>query len=404
MKKLVYILILLIAIVKVHAKNIYFIKEIPEVHQDCIINYRDSYFIYSDSKNCKDCKKYQDIITLLITEKNLDALEIFKFVYNFTKICPQKPDTKTVYDINLDISNFFQDNLYSNYGKKALKYLKNRSLTDENIKEHRIGYALDNKYILTNYLIQKGYPMDLIAKTEVITKLKTIKHDFFYNRIIFPFFDSNGKIIGFNSRSPEKVLIKYLETKSLLYKSEKGLIFNLSQAKNEIKTKGYVIVFEGYFDSIVSSNHGIKNVVSIMTYDISQKHLINLFSITDNIYICLDNDPMGNSGMSKISELALHLLTGNRNIYFVKLPVDTDVDEVILKNGVNKFYDLLENDTKDIYNYIWAQKTSRFENKKPTAFEKIKLRLKFFRLSLKFKDSHRKKEFRNFYKDKLKTI
>ena len=98
---------------------------------------------------------------------------------------PMVDKNKVYYDI-YDIANkFFQNNLLSKEGAKARKYLEERHLTNEVIKEFQIGLSLREPDTLTKMLVKKGYDIKLLNDLG----LSNNDYDTYIKRIIFPLFN-----------------------------------------------------------------------------------------------------------------------------------------------------------------------------------------------------------------------
>ena len=92
-----------------------------------------------------------------------------------------------------------------------MKYLKDRQLSDETI--HKFGLGYSNKFSddLYKYLKGQGISDELLAQSGLMNvDEKRGMYDKFWNRVIFPIMDVNGRVIGFGGRVMGDGKPKYL--------------------------------------------------------------------------------------------------------------------------------------------------------------------------------------------------
>ena len=121
-------------------------------------------------------------------------------------------DEKTkLYEICEKSAKFFEKQLWGGEsGKKALAYLLGRGLTDETIKDFRLGFAPNNWQALTGYLRESGYQDGEIVSAGMAIKRQETSdkrqggnsgiYDRFRSRIMFSICDTGGQVVGFTGR------------------------------------------------------------------------------------------------------------------------------------------------------------------------------------------------------------
>lgn len=166
-----------------------------------------------------------------------------------------------------------------------------------------------------------------------------IKHSYFhYHNLVFPYRDVYGNIVGLVGRSlltEEEIgrikkdyqvfIPKYKNTD--LYKSQH--LFGLHAAKEEIISKGYVILVEGQFDYLSCFEAGIFNVVALGGVSFSNTQFYLLLRYTDRIYLLLDNDEAGRKATPKIIQRFSH----QAQIGEISLPTQFKDIDAYLKSG-----------------------------------------------------------------------
>ena len=206
-----------------------------------------------------------------------------------------------LYDVYEKAVNFYVNNLNTKEGTLALKYLESRNLSREVIKEFRIGLAVGESGTLASFLSQL-----FDAKTLEASGLIKDDYDIFRNRIIFPYDDLEGNVVGFSGRVyTDSDDAKYINTTETAIFKKGKLLFNYARAKNAIRLKKSVIVVEGVMDVIRLYSLGVYNVVAIMGTALTKEQLIILKRVSKQVYLCFDADAAGKKAVLSAIKLAL---------------------------------------------------------------------------------------------------
>ena len=228
-------------------------------------------------------------------------------------------------------ANFYQHMLIRD--KEALRYVfRNRKLSKEIVQEFKIGFAPNGQKTLTNFLLKKGFSMSDIRDAGLLNRFGG---DIFRNRMVIALQDSSGSPVGFTGRviKDEPNAPKYLNTPQTLLYDKSSNIFGLSQAKNEIRKAGFVVVVEGNMDVISSHQAGVKNVVATAGTAMTVHHLKALDRFSNDVRLCFDSDQAGISATERAISLGqqagveLSIITLNQSAGEAK-----DPDELIQKD------------------------------------------------------------------------
>ena len=228
-------------------------------------------------------------------------------------------------------ANFYQHMLIRD--KEALRYVfRNRKLSKEIVQEFKIGFAPNGQKTLTNFLLKKGFSMSDIRDAGLLNRFGG---DIFRNRMVIALQDSSGSPVGFTGRviKDELNAPKYLNTPQTLLYDKSSNIFGLSQAKNEIRKAGFVVVVEGNMDVISSHQAGVKNVVATAGTAMTVHHLKALGRFSNDVRLCFDSDQAGISATERAILLGqqagveLSIITLNQSAGEAK-----DPDELIQKD------------------------------------------------------------------------
>ncbi len=293
---------------------------------------------------CFSCGATGNVFTFVSEYENVSFIEAVKIVADkcgmslsvdtFNSKVPQV--FKEEHEIMDLAQKFFMNNLRTDSGKEALKYLKERGIDEDIIKEFGIGLSLDSNDTLFTLLSKKGYDKKKLMDIGLINVINDKTYDMFSRRITFPLWDKDGNIVGFSARiyRGEKDVSKYMNSReSKLFKKGETL-YNYHKAKDVAKREKQIIVVEGFMDAIRISTTGIKNVVALQGTAMTQDQINLLKKLRVKVILCLDNDNAGEIATINNGE---ELEKNNIETYVIRLSGEKDPDEYILANGKEAF-------------------------------------------------------------------
>ena len=292
---------------------------------------------------CFSCHATGNVYTFLMNYEHMDFKQALKYLgdrvgINTGNIQIKKKTTKydKLYEAYQFALKYYQNNLNSNVGKTAKSYLKGRNIGEETIKEFEIGLALDSKDDLTKLLESKSYDLVTLNKAG----LSSDNHDIYNDRIMFPLYDISGRVVGFSGRIyKDNGQNKYLNTKETEIFKKGEMLYHYHIAKEECRKKNTVIVMEGFMDVIRASTIGIKNTVALMGTALTKDQMQLIKRLASTIILCLDGDDPGVHATLSIGE---EFQKEGIEAKVVMLPNPEDPDSFILKNGADRFNNLLD--------------------------------------------------------------
>lgn len=297
---------------------------------------------------CFSCGAAGNVFKFVMDYENINFIDAVKLLgdkcgieinakTNYKKI----NKNEKLYEIYSLASKFYQNNINTSEGKKAKEYLKNRNIDENIIKEFEIGLALKNNKMLSNLLKNKNYDNKYLDKSSLLIKNGLDYKDKYYNRIMFPLYDLEGKVVGFSGRIYDSVdEAKYINTSETEIFKKGELIYNYHRAKIEARKKGYVIVVEGFMDVIRCYTIGIYNVVAMMGTAVTKKQANLLKRLAKEIILCFDGDDAGEKATYSCSNELLEIGVTPK---IVRLENKLDPDEYIIKNGKDLFEEKINN-------------------------------------------------------------
>lgn len=298
---------------------------------------RDSYY-------CFGCGAKGDIFTFVQEFEGVDFKQALKMLADQAgvELSFEQGEDKSKHDIYFEIlehaTKFFQEQLILE--KKAQKYLEERGLTKETIKEWRIGYIPHDWRILHDVLLSKGYGKEDIETVGLIKESDSGNkwYDRFRGRIMFPIFDSMSRVVAFSgrifddgsvSKDDLEKAAKYLNSPETPLFNKSELLYGYHRAKTGIRKNDFAILVEGQFDVVLTHQAGYGNAVAVSGTSLTEQHVRLLNRITSKLVIALDSDNAGIRASEKAWNLAL--MTG-MDVKVAVLPEGKDPADVITKN------------------------------------------------------------------------
>ena len=309
-------------------------------------------FMVSKSKQiykCFGCNAGGDVISFVMRYENVDFMDAVKILARRCGITLERniseEEKKKIQEINkfreihTEAARFYFANLLGTKNP-GYEYLKKRGLSDKIIKKFGLGYSLNSWNSLMNYLLAKGYDKTDLVKCGLVThKTETNKYfDRFRNRVMFPIFNYNGKVIGFGGRVLDDSLPKYLNSPETLVFNKRLNLYGLNISKKSIKDDTLILV-EGYMDLISLYQNNIENVVATLgtALTIEQARLIRKFA--KNVIISYDSDQAGQNATLRAIDI---LLQADIKVKILNLKDCKDPDDFIKKYSFEGYKKAME--------------------------------------------------------------
>ncbi|MBQ6375334.1 DNA primase [Candidatus Saccharibacteria bacterium] len=202
-----------------------------------------------------------------------------------------------------------------------------RNMNRKTVGEFKIGYSPASGKALTLALKKRGFSEKELADAGLLNRFGG---DMFRDRMMVPFIDTTGNVIGFTARVIDKGEPKYLNTPETILFNKSRFVFGLYQAKEAIRRSGFVVIVEGNMDVISSHQAGVKEAVATSGTAMTEQHLKMLSNLTSDIRLAYDGDAAGVKATERAIMMAGDLgidLTVISNYHGAK-----DPDELIQKD------------------------------------------------------------------------
>jgi DNA primase len=310
-------------------------------------------FMVSPSKqifHCFGCNKGGDIITFIMLNEGMTFQEAIYYLARKANIDLQESQKSgiksglkdTLFSIYKESALFFVNNLKSS--RQAMDYLKERKINIDSIEKFCIGYSTKEKDSLFNHLKRKGFSLEDIKRSGIInfrrSEIGEGAYDFFRDRLMFPIFDLQGRVVAFGGRSLSnlKDIPKYINSPESLIFKKGDLCYGLNFAKNSILEKGYSIIVEGYMDVIMCHQQGITNVIAPLGTALTAGQLKRIKKFSKNLLLLFDGDNAGILAAKRSIQLCY---SESFIAKILILPAGDDPDSFLKREGVLEFKKLL---------------------------------------------------------------
>lgn len=234
-------------------------------------------------------------------------------------------------------SEFFSSSLNDN--PEALGYLDSRRIKPDSIRRFNIGYAPPGNKLM-KAMKQHGYTLEEMEAAGLVVKKDSGEYyDKFRNRVMIAIKNLQGKIIGFGGRAMGDGIPKYLNSPETILYNKRNQLFGLEEAREAIINLNMAILVEGYFDCIVPSQFGMKNIVASLGTSLTEQQANLLGGFTRNITVCFDPDSAGQEAAARSINM---FLSRGFKVRVMHLPTGMDPDDLILQRGVDAFQQCLD--------------------------------------------------------------
>lgn len=298
---------------------------------------------------CFGCGESGNVYSFIMRMENCDFPEAVKRLADRAHISLPEPEysaeaaraerlKQQIYEMHRAAGRYYYAALHSRNGERALKYLNERGVKEEMQKRFGIGYAPSGRDHLCRYLKEKGFSTDAMIKSGLVMASKDGKglYDRFFNRLMFPIFDLQGRPIAFGGRVIDKGEPKYLNSPETVVFNKSRTLYGMNFAKAARKKE--IILVEGYMDMISIYQAGFPNVVAGLGTAFNNDHARTLRKLADSVILLYDSDEAG----TRAALRAIPVLVNNGfDVKVTQVKGAKDADEFIKKYGAEAFGKLI---------------------------------------------------------------
>ena len=261
-------------------------------------------FVVSPAKqiyHCFGCGVGGDSIKFVMEYEKLsypETIEKLASMYNFNldyeNTTEIKQDTKILEEVNKYYQKLFVNN------ENVKEYIHKRGISEFSIEKFEIGYAPVSIDTI-NFLKSNHYNLNDAIDLGVIDTGANGLYSRFIERITFPIYSINGKLVGFGGRTITGHNAKYVNSPQTKLFNKSRLLYGYHLAKEQIYKKNQIIVCEGYLDVIMLHQAGFNTAVATLGTALTTEHLPLLRRGEPKVILAYDGDKAGLAAAFKAS-------------------------------------------------------------------------------------------------------
>ena len=241
----------------------------------------------------------------------------------------------------------------------ARAYLSGRGFGAAVCKRWKLGYA-PGRGALVAHLRKCGYTtQEMIAANLAVERNGRIS-DWFYDRVMFPIHDEQGRTIAFGGRITKKVenAPKYLNTRDTSVFNKGKHLFAYDVAKETIAAQSEAIICEGYTDVIAMHEAGFTNTVAALGTAFTSEHVKLIDRQRARKIICMfDGDAAGQHAAAR----AIKFIDKTTAAFLcVVLPNNQDPMEFLAESGADKLRPILDA-ARPLMDFVFDATTAQFD-------------------------------------------
>ena len=304
-------------------------------------------FVVSEQKQiftCFGCGASGDVIEFVKRYYNIDfsdAVEKIDSEEGITLERRQSHDNREIYyQVNKLAANYFY-RAFTEQANRGYAYMKRRGISPAVLKKFGIGYADREWDSLYRYLLSQGVDKKIMVELGLVSEGKNGKcYDKFRDRVIFPIINTSGKVIGFGGRAvnPEDNP-KYLNSPESKIFQKKNNLYGLNISRQNVGKDGFIILVEGYMDTIALYQSGVQNVAASLGTALTENQAKLIKRYTRDVILSYDADNAGRAAALRGLEI---LKKEDCKVRVLHVTDGKDPDEYVKKNGKTAFLKLID--------------------------------------------------------------
>lgn len=301
---------------------------------------------------CFGCGKGGNAFTFVMEMEKLDfpdAAEMLARKYGV--IIPETPKTdagrgfhheganrntrERLFTLHEKLAAFYRNCLTSNPNTPVARYFAAREIPDEIAARFMIGASPDSWDAAIRFAKSQGFSEEELRTAGIVSSPEENPnriYDRFRNRLMFPIWNEQGRIVGFSARSVEADPRggKYVNTPETPIFTKGRILYALNFARKRIRETDQIVLCEGQMDAIAFHRAGIENAAAPQGTAFTQEQASMLKRHAKNIVLALDNDDAGRNAVFKDAKILAPLGFAIRVAVFDGAK---DADELLKKSG-----------------------------------------------------------------------
>jgi DNA primase len=235
---------------------------------------------------------------------------------------------------------YFREQLAGPGGTRARQQLSERRLTEQTIEQLGLGFAPPSRDGLKTVLVGRGFPLGVLLQSGLVMQREQGEIvDRFRGRLMVPICRDSGSVIAFGGRSLDADRQpKYLNSPETPIYSKGRTLYGLHLTKGAIRSLGYAVIVEGYFDLAQVFQSQAAPVVASCGTALTPQQARLLRRFTSKVVLSYDPDAAGESAAARSCEL---LVAEGFDVNVAMLDGGEDPDTFIRRKGGDRYRERL---------------------------------------------------------------
>src|SRR6266849_9485398 len=235
---------------------------------------------------------------------------------------------------------YFREQLGTPAGARARAQLAERDVTPQTIEQLGLGFAPSSREGLKARLLQQGFAQGVLLQSGLILQRENGDVvDRFRNRLMVPICRDTGSVIAFGGRSMDAdQMPKYLNSPETAIYSKGRTLYGLHLTKQGVRTRGYAVLVDGYFDFAQVFQSDVAPVVATCGTALTTQQAQLLRRFTTRVVLSYGPDAAGEGAAARSCEL---LVGEGFDVNVVVLDRGEDPDTFIRRNGSERYRERL---------------------------------------------------------------
>jgi DNA primase len=288
---------------------------------------------------CFGCGLYGDVFDFIMRIENVTFVEAARLLAErlglefhtsgSASAQEQKDRREQILQVNQLAAQFFRDML-KRYPLPQ-RVLQQRGVSPETQQRFGIGYAPPEWSALTNLIKAKKIPLTIAAEAGLIVQGENGEYyDRFRDRLMFPIWDRQGRVVAFGGRATGDAMPKYLNSPETPLFRKSRTIYALHLAKERMMAERTALLLEGYMDVVAAHQAGFTHAVASMGTSLTEEQIGILSRLVSRVIVVYDSDSAGIEAAKRAAEI---LQQHNMEVLVARLPDGEDPDSLLRRLG-----------------------------------------------------------------------
>lgn len=308
--------------------------------------------------HCFGCGASGDVFRFLMEYEGLDFTTAVKTLAQRAGIALRIEEGASRDGINRDrlreilhrVAASYHDLLRSHkLASGARDYLAQRDMGDDIVTAFQLGFAPTVRQGLLRWGKREGYSAQDLDQAGLISQSEHGQgehayYDRFRDRLMFPIWDEQGRVIGFSGRLLREGAraAKYVNSPETPLFKKNRVLYALHKARKPIVEERHAVLCEGQIDVIRCHAEGITHAVAAQGTAFTDSHARILKRYADVVTILFDADKAGQAATIKAGHT---LLEEGLEVRVACLPAGDDPDTFLRTQGADAFRAVLDEAT-----------------------------------------------------------